>query len=194
MFHRQSSLRRHLENDFQFDGRTKGETCHAIHPSARDLIFSEHVFEKRRSSISDFRLIADISESSDRHTEPIAGLHRFHIEAEWLRRRRQRDADLFRTLLGTRRTNAFAACGLRLRICGHSLFLNSGSCVARRSQEKQARCNRDKPDGTEQAPVVLYVSENHCGFLSVRGASPIASAAVTASHQTRGGEAIGRWY
>src|SRR5258707_13944835 len=45
----------------------------------------------------------------------IAGLHRFHVDAEWLRRRRELDAKFFQPLLGAGRPRAFA--GYHLPTC-----------------------------------------------------------------------------
>src|SRR5205807_4501496 len=63
-------LPRHLENEFQLDRGAERKACDAIHQAARALVFSEDGLQQLRSSVSDFRLIADISRSGHRHTEP----------------------------------------------------------------------------------------------------------------------------
>src|SRR5947209_9322734 len=68
-------LPRHLENDFQLDRCAERKACDAIHQAARTLVFSEDVLQQLRSGVSDFRLIADISRSGHRHTEPDDARH-----------------------------------------------------------------------------------------------------------------------
>src|SRR5215831_9555069 len=63
-------LPRHLENDFQLDRGAERKACDAIRQAARVLVFSEDVLQQLRSSVSDFRLIADISRSGHRYAEP----------------------------------------------------------------------------------------------------------------------------
>src|SRR5437588_12687371 len=63
-------LIRHLKNDFQFNRRSEWKAGNAINQAARVLVFSEDVLEQLRSSVSDFRLIADISQSDYRYAEP----------------------------------------------------------------------------------------------------------------------------
>jgi hypothetical protein len=59
-----------LENYFQLDRGAERKACDAIHQSARALIVSEDFLQELRSGVSDFRLIADISRSGHRNTEP----------------------------------------------------------------------------------------------------------------------------
>src|SRR6202521_6115701 len=54
----------------------------------------------------------------------IARLHRFHIGAERLRRRRELDAELFQTLLGAGRPMAFAGYHFLFQICLHLSLSN----------------------------------------------------------------------
>src|SRR5207245_1226377 len=173
-FRMDSLLLTYLENNFELDWRAEREVCGPIHQTARVLVFPEHVLQQLRSTVSDFRLVADISRSGYRHAEPnnarhfiersqmlprntkgvecgemsrfaprfhvelraeasnefrraafrgkharqkkkIPRLHRFHICAERLRRRRKLDAKFFQPLLGAGRPRAFA--GYHLPAC-----------------------------------------------------------------------------
>src|SRR5260370_12283281 len=67
---RSAPLCRHLENDFQLDRSAERKACDAIHQAARALVFSEDISQQLGSSVSYFRLIADISRSGHRHAEP----------------------------------------------------------------------------------------------------------------------------
>src|SRR5438093_13524879 len=66
---------RHLKDCFQLNRGAKRKACNAIHQAARVLVFSEDVLQQLRSGVSDFRLIADISRSRHRHTEPDDSRH-----------------------------------------------------------------------------------------------------------------------
>src|SRR5882762_6408689 len=63
-------LPHHLENDFQLNRRAERKACDAIHYAGRILVFSEDLLQQLRSTVSDFRLIADISRSGYQHAEP----------------------------------------------------------------------------------------------------------------------------
>src|SRR6266850_1484227 len=68
-------LPHHLENDFQLNRRAERKACDAIHYAGRILVFSENVLQQLGSAVSDFRLIADISRSGHKHSEPDDPLH-----------------------------------------------------------------------------------------------------------------------
>ena len=60
-----TALSCHLENNFQLDRRAERKARDTINQAAWILVFSEDVLQQVRSSIRDFRLIANISRSGD---------------------------------------------------------------------------------------------------------------------------------
>ena len=65
-----SFLARHLEYDFQLDWCTERKACDTIYEAARVLLFSENVLQHLRSTVRDFRLVANISRSGHHHAQP----------------------------------------------------------------------------------------------------------------------------
>src|SRR5207245_2810411 len=192
-FRMDSLLLTYLENNFELDWRAEREVCGPIHQTARVLVFPEHVLQQLRSTVSDFRLVADISRSGYRHAEPnnarhfiersqmlprntkgvecgemsrfaprfhvelraeasnefrraafrgkharqkkkIPRLHRFHVRAERLRRRRKFDAKFFQPLLGAGRPRAFA--GYHLPKCAPPSTCSTSPVMWRASVKK----------------------------------------------------------
>src|SRR5437588_2223841 len=79
--------------------------------------------ELRADTPNDFRL-ATFRWKHPSQKKQIARLHRFHIGAERLRRRRELDAKFFQPLLGTGRPRTFAGYHLLFRICIHLSLSN----------------------------------------------------------------------
>src|SRR5437016_11558547 len=79
--------------------------------------------ELRANAPNEFRLVT-FRGKHPAQKKQIAGLHRFHIGAERLRRRREFDAKFFQPLLGADWPRALAGFHLLLRMCIHSLLFS----------------------------------------------------------------------
>src|SRR5215813_14708545 len=66
----------HLKDQFQLDWGTERKACDSIPKAAGIFVFTEDALEQLRSTISHFRLLADISRSGHRYAKPNNSLRR----------------------------------------------------------------------------------------------------------------------